>query len=113
MKASYNLFLSKSSLRIFFIFLDEEDDFNSSILYPFCVQLLLRKKAAEELKKEQERKAMERRKVIDERCGQPKDLESASEGWNFFQKKILIPSIFISLIWTAILSQTKNLKNLT
>ena len=32
------------------------------------------------MKKEQERKAMERRKVIDERCGQPKDLESASEG---------------------------------
>merc|ERR1711992_432413 len=30
-------------------------------------------------KKEQERKAAERRKVIDERCGQPKDLESASE----------------------------------
>ena len=29
---------------------------------------------------------MERRKVIDERCGQPKDLESASEGENFFQK---------------------------
>ena len=112
MKASYIFFLSKSSFRIFFIFLDEED-FNSSIIYPFCVQLLLRKKAAEELKKEQERKAMERRKVIDERCGQPKDLESASEGWNFFQKKILIPSIFISLIWTAILSQTKNLKNLT
>ncbi|XP_023346828.1 troponin I isoform X2 [Eurytemora carolleeae] len=44
------------------------------------LRLLLRKKAAEELKKEQERKAMERRKVIDERCGQPKDLESASEG---------------------------------
>ena len=44
------------------------------------VQLLLRKKAAEELKKEQERKAMERRKVIDERCGTAKDLESASEG---------------------------------
>ena len=74
------------------------------VLFP---QLLLRKKAAEELKKEQERKAAERRKVkrrlfdyivsqfsmcfyqwlnvffgqvIDERCGQPKDLESASEG---------------------------------
>merc|ERR1719493_575667 len=43
------------------------------------LRLLLRKKAAEELKKEQERKAAERRKVIDERCGQPKDLESASE----------------------------------
>merc|ERR1712157_645825 len=39
----------------------------------------LRKKAAEELKKEQERKAAERRKVIDERCGLPKDLENASE----------------------------------
>merc|ERR1711976_1046992 len=43
------------------------------------LRLLLRKKAAEELKKEQERKAAERRKVIDERCGQPKDLENASE----------------------------------
>jgi len=43
------------------------------------LRLLLRKKAAEELKKEQERKAQERRKVIDERCGQPKDLENASE----------------------------------
>ena len=40
----------------------------------------MRKKAAEELKKEQERKAAERRKVIDERCGLPKDLENASEG---------------------------------
>merc|ERR1712243_38945 len=38
-----------------------------------------RKKAAEELKKEQERKAAERRKVIDERCGIAKDLESATE----------------------------------
>ena len=81
--------MKKSSLRIFFIllvdfFLDNENDFDSSLIDPF-VQLLLRKKAAEELKKEQERKAMERRKVIDERCGQPKDLESASEGWNFFQ----------------------------
>eukprot|EP00088_Acartia_fossae_P028821 TRINITY_DN2964_c0_g1_i6.p1 TRINITY_DN2964_c0_g1~~TRINITY_DN2964_c0_g1_i6.p1 ORF type:complete len:204 (-),score=98.48 TRINITY_DN2964_c0_g1_i6:376-987(-) len=43
------------------------------------LRLLLRKKAAEELKKEQERKAQERRKVIDERCGQPKDLDTASE----------------------------------
>merc|ERR1712223_521404 len=43
------------------------------------LRLLLRKNAAEQLKKEQERKAAERRKVIDERCGQPKDLESASE----------------------------------
>merc|ERR1711933_715300 len=43
------------------------------------LRLLLRKKAAEELEKEQERKAAERRKVIDERCGQPKDLDNASE----------------------------------
>jgi hypothetical protein len=40
----------------------------------------LRKKAAEELKKEQERKAAERRRIIEERCGKPKDLESANEG---------------------------------
>lgn len=53
-----------------------------SILLPFIsnVQLLLRKKAAEELKKEQERKAAERRRIIEERCGKPKEVESASEG---------------------------------
>ncbi|XP_070507188.1 troponin I isoform X4 [Chironomus tepperi] len=43
------------------------------------LRLLLRKKAAEELKKEQERKAAERRRIIEERCGKPKDLESANE----------------------------------
>ncbi len=43
-------------------------------------QLLLRKKAAEELKKEQELKAAERRRVIDQRCGQPKNLDSCGEG---------------------------------
>jgi len=43
------------------------------------LRLLLRKKAAEELKKEQERKAAERRRIIEERCGQAKDLENASE----------------------------------
>jgi len=43
------------------------------------LRLLLRKKAAEELKKEQERNAAERRRVIDQRCGQPKALDSASE----------------------------------
>ena len=46
------------------------------ILFPLFEQLLLRKKAAEELKKEQERKSAERRKVIDQRCGQPKNLDS-------------------------------------
>jgi hypothetical protein len=43
------------------------------------LRLLLRKKAAEELKKEQERKAAERRRIIEERCGKPKNLESANE----------------------------------
>merc|ERR1712183_420451 len=43
------------------------------------LRLLLRKKATEELKKEQEMKAAERRKVIDERCGKPKSLDGASE----------------------------------
>jgi hypothetical protein len=42
--------------------------------------LLLRKKAAEELKKEQERKAAERKRIIDERCGKPKNLEDSNEG---------------------------------
>ena len=48
--------------------------------FVYLFQLLLRKKAAEELKKEQERKAAERRKVIDERCGQPKSTGGLSEG---------------------------------
>jgi hypothetical protein len=42
--------------------------------------LLLRKKAAEELKKEQERKAAERRKVIDQRCGKQRSVEGLSKG---------------------------------
>merc|ERR1711874_277192 len=41
--------------------------------------MLLRKKAAEELKREQEMKAEERRKVINERCGQPINLDGANE----------------------------------
>jgi hypothetical protein len=44
------------------------------------VQLLLRKKAAEELKKEQERKAAERKRIIDQRCGKPKNVDDANEG---------------------------------
>ncbi|XP_037043886.1 troponin I-like isoform X2 [Bradysia coprophila] len=43
------------------------------------LRLLLRKKAAEELKKEQERKAAERRRIIEQRCGKPRDLQSANE----------------------------------
>ncbi|GFU04107.1 hypothetical protein NPIL_249341, partial [Nephila pilipes] len=44
------------------------------------LRTLLRKKAAEELKREQERKAEERKKMITERCGQPKNVENANEG---------------------------------
>lgn len=40
----------------------------------------MRKKAAEELKKEQERKAAERRRIIEERCGKPKLIDEANEG---------------------------------
>ncbi|KAG8188994.1 hypothetical protein JTE90_019006 [Oedothorax gibbosus] len=43
------------------------------------LRTLLRKKAAEELKREQERKAEERKKMITERCGQPKEVENANE----------------------------------
>nr|ADY76979.1 troponin I isoform 3 [Aphonopelma sp. SH-2011] len=43
------------------------------------LRTLLRKKAAEELKREQERKAEERKKMITERCGQPKSLDNANE----------------------------------
>ncbi len=42
------------------------------------LRTLLRKKAVEELKKEQERKAAERKRVIDERCGTKADFEAAS-----------------------------------
>merc|ERR1711974_186526 len=42
------------------------------------LRTLIRKKAAEELKKEQERKAEERLRVIAERCGTKADLENAS-----------------------------------
>merc|ERR1712122_255313 len=42
-------------------------------------RLLLRKKAAEELKKEQERKSAERRKVIDQRCGKPQSTDGMLE----------------------------------
>ena len=41
---------------------------------------MLRKKAAEELKKEQERKSVERRKVIGQRVGEPKNLDSLNTG---------------------------------
>merc|ERR1712211_133882 len=42
------------------------------------LRTLLRKKAAEELKKEQDRKAEERLRVIAERCGTKADLDAAS-----------------------------------
>ena len=41
------------------------------------LRTLLRKKAVEELKKEQERKAAEREQTINTRCGTKKDVESA------------------------------------
>lgn len=44
------------------------------------MQNLLRRKAAEALKREQERKAEQRRKVIRERTGQPKNVDSCNEG---------------------------------
>lgn len=43
------------------------------------MQNLLRKKAAEELKKEQERKAEERRRAIQQRVGKAKPLEDKNE----------------------------------
>jgi hypothetical protein len=40
----------------------------------------LRKKAAEELKREQERKAEERRKIIAQRTGQKKPIDGLNDG---------------------------------
>merc|ERR1712112_527349 len=42
------------------------------------LRTLLRKKAAQEIKLEQERKAEDRLRVIGERCGSKKDLDAAS-----------------------------------
>ena len=58
------------------------------------MQLLLRKKAAEELKKEQERKAAERKRIIDERCGKPKIVDDANEG----EKTVRLHSMLLSVI---------------
>jgi hypothetical protein len=64
----------------------------------------LRKKAAEELKKEQERKAQERRRIIEERCGQPKNLENANEG----EVSFLLPAhfffifLFLNRLYTCV-----------
>merc|ERR1712066_509417 len=76
------------------------------------LRTLLRKKAVEELKKEQERKAAERDRVINERCGAKKDFEAASiddlkkictelfdkwynlEGEMFFlQREVILPTL--------------------
>jgi hypothetical protein len=42
-------------------------------------QQLLRKKAAEELKREQELKSIERKRIIEERAGQPKSVKDESD----------------------------------
>lgn len=39
------------------------------------------KKAAEAIKQEQERSTMERDRIIQERCGDPEDLDWGMEGW--------------------------------
>ncbi|WP_407807976.1 troponin, partial [Staphylococcus aureus] len=41
--------------------------------------MLFINKAADVLKKEQERKAAERRRIIEERCGKPKLIDDANE----------------------------------
>ena len=53
---------------------------------------MIRKKAGEKLKKEQELKAAERRKVIDHRCGHPKDVSRLSSGmfWQRYLKVYLV-----------------------
>lgn len=46
----------------------------------FSLKVLLRRKAAEELKREQERKAEERKRIIRERTGHPKHEDARNEG---------------------------------
>ena len=62
---------------------------NSTPIRNFNPQILIRKNAAEELKKEQEEKARERRRVIDERCGKPRHVDGLARGeyLNFCKKK--------------------------
>lgn len=60
-------------------------------------QNLLRKKAAEELKREQERRAEERRKIIRQRTGEPKGLDGINEGKPIMQVFITL-KLFV-LIW--------------
>jgi troponin I len=60
---------------------------------------LLRKKAAEELKREHERKAEERRKIIRQRTGEPKNLDGANEGNAF---KLFF---FVSVVNKCLISQ--------
>lgn len=43
-------------------------------------QTLLRKNAAEAVKREQERKAAERREIVTKRIGQPTNLDGKSQG---------------------------------
>lgn len=60
------------------------------------LQQLLRKKAAEELKREQERKAEERRKIIAERTGKSKVIDGVNDGTN---GKVLITNILRLLLF--------------
>lgn len=78
---------------------------------------MLRKKAAEELKKEQERKAAERRRIIEERCGKPKNVEDANEGrYDMFRSNRTLHTLYtLDLILLKFFeiflkkNQTKNL----
>merc|ERR1711865_1081091 len=68
------------------------------------LRTLLRKKAAEELKKEQERKATERQRIIAERCGIKKEIDKEYfdkwfnlEGEMFFlQREVILRDLQIN-----------------
>merc|ERR1712161_58515 len=63
------------------------------------LRTLLRKKAAEELKKEQERKATERQRIIAERCGIKEDFDKwfNLEGEMFFlQREVILRDLQIN-----------------
>lgn len=58
---------------------------------------MLRKKAADELKRQQEVKAEERRRVITERTGKPKPLDDCNEGMRKQHKIQLITFNIITI----------------
>lgn len=77
-----------------------------SRIFPVNSQNLLRKKAAEELKLEQARKEAEKKRIIEERVGQRKDLSSMNEGNTDF---IWLFNPLITFAWHFAIADMKSI----